>query len=233
MSQDQKVTEYLSRVASMQAAQDAERAAEQKAAQERDEEFRAEVLAFVLSKLPEEVHPYVSFHYYDEEEAQRVFLVKLPKCADIYVTCVAHIDAENGEKIIKLSDKGWGNTCFEVVRNEIGKDYARPLGEEYEREFVVKPVGEFSANKFDQAVQLALKIGPDYVDHMMIEAMNEELKAKAEEYERLPVCPLLSQGDSVRKCLGDRCALFIEWRSQDICALKTMGHAAVTIWGRE
>jgi hypothetical protein len=221
-----KVADYLSRVRAMRNAEMNARREAEKEAQERLEEFKDEVKAFLLTKLPNEVHPYVSSFYYDEEEAQMVFKISLPECAAIEALCVAHIDAEHGHKTMALAKKGWRNTCFEVVQNEVRKNYEKPLGEDYQREIVARVMGEFGKDEFDQAVSLALVLGPERIDQDLLDEMNDDLAEKAVQYDRIPLCPLMIQGETYQKCVGEKCAWFISYKSENMCAMKALGHAA-------
>ena len=221
-----KVNEYLTRVQAMNAARTSQREEAEKEAQEREEAFRNEVQAFVLTKLPEEVHPFVSYCDYGEEEALMQFSVLLPECAEIRVVCVAHEDYES--KTIALAALGLKKYCVVVIRNEIGKNNVQRIGENYQREIRSDVVERYTVDEFDQAVALAMQLGPSTVDQSMVDVMNADLERKAVEYNRLPMCPLLKD-----KCKGDRCAWFITWVGMDQCAVKVLGYASQSAMGNE
>ena len=185
-------------------------------------QWRQYVLDEIGVGLPEVLRPFLKWGSADDEECSIVLRLEIPECTSIDVFVSAHPGNERTEKFAKLSKKReWIDGSFDVLNFICKKNYDDP-------EYCIHSTSVFVTNDISRAVALAREIGEHWTDErLLVDEKNAELKAENERENRRQFCPLLSTIEGHEKCLQHKCAFFLTWKGVDVCAIKTIGEAAV------
>lgn len=184
-------------------------------------EWRKYVLDEIGAKLPEVLRPYLRWGYDDGDGNTSLYLV-IPECTRIDVSVYAHPGWKEKPRYAEFSKKNeYIDGAFDVIQFKCQKHYD-------DLEYKIYENSVLCTNDVAMAVALAMEIGEHSGGQvLLVEQKNAELKAENERDERRQFCPLLSTIEGHEKCLQHKCAFFLTWKGVDVCAIKTIGEAAL------
>lgn len=181
------------------------------------------VLDEIGAKLPEVLRPYLRWGG-DDGEGNITLYLSIPECTRIDVSVYAHPGWEDKPRYAEFSRKNkYFDGAFDVMQFKCKKNYD-------DLEYKVYENRVLCTNDIQMAVALAMEIGEHWTDErLLVDEKNSVQLERAAAEARVQVCPLLNTNEAHEKCLQHKCAFFLTWKGVDVCAIKTIGEAALNM----